>query len=396
MSKIIFLFAIIVLIGVSGNYAYSQEIGLSTFSETAQIMIDNKFSNKITKSITLSSSNTQEILFPNELEQKIRENERITAIILTNQNNCVLGVYDDSCIIINIERNFEDKGITAIQGSSRIIADKYIEEINQVFDTNAKFFQVYIHTSDSANQALDTSGIVSGTGTISAVYTMPMEDTESMYQKISSMLLSKSIREGGGFYDIAKSISKEENSKMTFSLMPENSRTILQLRVSQDEPIPDSSKIEEIMPIIKPLKLFNIEKIKKSDYLSSGNYPLNSIIQVVILSNNEKNISEIEGNVLPSKMIDGIKMPTELNNEGWIFDPQKGDVIQGKYIFGERVEIIDNKLEFILTENELPSSEIQNDNQQLDEMQVEEIIIVIIIAILSIGAAIFYLKGYKK
>ena len=89
-------------------------------------------------------------------------------------------------------------------------------------------------------------------------------------------------------------------------------------------------------------------------------------------------------------------MPTELNNEGWVFDPQKGDVIQGKYIFGESVEIIDNKLEFVLTENELPSSEIQNDDQQLDEIQVEEIIIVIIIAILSIGAAIFYLKGYKK
>ena len=54
-----------------------------------------------------------------------------------------------------------------------------------------------------------------------------------------------------------------------------------------------------------------------------------------------------------------------------------------KYIFGESVEIIDNKLEFVLTENELPSSEIQNDDQQLDEIQVEEIIIVIIIAILS-------------
>ena len=70
------------------------------------------------------------------------------------ENNCVLGVTDQSCILINIERNPEDKGINAIQDSSRALGESLIDEINQVFDTNAEFFQVYIHTNAETNNLL--------------------------------------------------------------------------------------------------------------------------------------------------------------------------------------------------------------------------------------------------
>ena len=66
---------------------------------------------------------------------------------------------------------------------------------------------MYIHTNDATNQTLNTSGVISGGGVISAVYTMPMEDTGLMYSELSSMLLSKSIRDGEGFYNIAKILS---------------------------------------------------------------------------------------------------------------------------------------------------------------------------------------------
>ena len=191
MLKKISLILLMILFGISSSQVYSEEMSLSTFQETAQVIIDKKISQKTIASITLLSSNIQEILIPNELEEKIRNNERIQAIILTNQDKCVLGVNGQSCIIINVERNPEDKGINAIQDSTREIGDQYINEINNLFDTNAEFYQVYIHTSDETNQELDTSGIISGSGIISAVYTMPMEDTYSMYEKISSMLISK-------------------------------------------------------------------------------------------------------------------------------------------------------------------------------------------------------------
>ena len=385
MLKIIFILAIIGIIGISTNYAYSQEISLATFQESAQIIIDNKINYESITSITLSSSNIQEILIPMELEQKIRENQRIQAVIITNQNNCVLGVYDQSCIIINVERNPEDKGIFAIQDSTREIADGYIDEVNQVFDTNAKFFQVYIHTSDEANQALDTSGIISGSGIISAVYTMPMEDTSSMYDKLSTMLLSKSIRNGGGFYDTANILSTNQNAKMSFSITPLESKSLLQLRISVDSPI--TGQMEGVTPKISPLEFFNIENLNRSNYFSSGNYPLNSIFQIVIISNDETNVSDIKGNIIPTQKLDGIEMPTDITKKGWIFDPQKGETIQGKFIFGESTSINKNELKFSLGGNNIQSKEIELD---------ESIVVVIIITIVSIGAAIFYLKGYKK
>ena len=60
---------------------------------------------------------------------------------------------------------------------------------------------------------LETSGVVSGRGIVSVVYTMPMEDTSSMYEKISAMLIPKIIRDGGGFYDVAKDLSFEKEQK---------------------------------------------------------------------------------------------------------------------------------------------------------------------------------------
>ena len=383
MLKTICILAIIGIMGISTNYVYSQEVSLATFQESAQIIIDEKINQESIASITLSSSNIQEIIIPTELEQKIRESQRIQAVVITNQNNCTLGVYDQSCIIINVERNPEDKGIFAIQDSTREIADSYIDEINQVFDTNAKFFQVYINTNDDTNQALDTSGIISGNGIISAVYTMPMEDTNSMYSKLSSMLLSKPIRDGGGFYDTAKILSMKQNAKMSFSITPLESKSLLQLRISTNVPI--TSQMEGLTSKISPLEFFNIESLNRSDYFSSGNYPLNSIFQIVIMSNNETNVSDVKGDIIPTQNIDGIEMPTELTKNGWIFDPQKGETIQGKYIFGESTSVNKNELKFSLGGNNLQSKEAD-----------ESIAVVIIITIVSIGAAIFYLKGYKK
>ena len=384
VQKIIFLALLIIFSGISINQVYSQEIGLSTFQESAQLIIDEKISQTNIASITLLSTNIQEIIIPSELESKIREHGRIQAVVITNENNCVLGVTDQSCILINIERNPEDKGINAIQSSTREVGESLIDEINHVFDTNAEFFQVYIHTNAETNDALDTSGIVSGTGTISAVFTMPMEDTYSMYEKLSSMLISSQIRENGGFYNIARNLSTDENAKMTFSMIPTESKSLLQLRVSTTSPI---EKPIESGTKINPLEFFNINEITRSNYFSDGNYPLNSLFQIIILSDEENKVSDIKGNIIPTQNIDGIEMPTKFTTEGWIFDPSAGEQIQGKFIFGERDSINEEELQFSLG----------GDNIKYEEPKTDESIIVVgIIAIVSIGAAIFYLKGYKK
>ena len=382
MQKKIFFLALIVLIGISTNYVYSQEVKNATFQEIAQIIIDKSISQNVIASITLQSTSIQEIQIPAELEQKIREDKRVKSIILTNQDECILGVIDQSCIIINVERNPEDKGIIAIQDGTKEIAELYIGEINQAFDTDAKFHSVYVHTNDESNVALETSGVISGRGLVSAVYTMPMEDTNSMYEKISAILLPKIIRDARGFYDVAKDLSHAENSKMTFSLIPSDSKSLLQLRLSVDYPNEAQSITE-----ISPLEFLKVENLKRSDYFSAAFYPLNSIIQVVILSPENTNVSNIKGNIIPTQIIDDEKIPTDITKEGWIFDPEEGQRIQGKYIFGEKTTVNKEELEFSLGGTQLQVEKVEFD---------ESIVVVIIITIVSIAAALFYLKGYKK
>ena len=383
MKKTLFFLGLIALVGISTSYAYSQEIGLATFQETAQIIVDKSISQNVTTSITLQSTSIQEIKIPAELEQKIRDNDRIEAIIVTNQDQCVLGVVNQSCIMINVARNPEVRGIFAIQDETKEIAEQYIDEINQAFDTEAKFHSVFVHTNDASNIALETSGKVSGSGAISAVYTMPMEDTNSMYEKISAILLPKIIRDSGGFYNIAKNLSFEENAKMTFSLIPLDTKSLLQLKLSVDY-TNRASTISEV----SPLEFLKVDNIKRSDYFSTGFYPLNSIIQIVILSPEDEKISNIKGNIIPTQVIDNEKIPTDITKEGWIFDPQEGQRIQGKYIFGEETSVNKEKLKFSLGDNQV----IQPVKTEFDE----SIIVVVIISIVAIATALFYLKGYKK
>ncbi|MDF2421595.1 MAG: hypothetical protein OPY06_01120 [Nitrosopumilus sp.] len=382
MQQKIILLAIIVLIGMSSNYAYSQEIRLATFQETAQIIVDQRMSQNVTASITLQSTSVQEIKIPAELEQRIRENGNISAVIITNQNECVLGVHEESCIIINVKRDPADKNFLTIQNSTLRISEQFIDEINEIFDTKAELHSTFIRPSDNMNLALETSGVISGKGTISAVYIMPMEDTDSMYEKISAILIPKTIRDSGGFYDAARNLSTDENAKMTFSIIPSENKSLLQLRLSTDY-----SGIASNIDKIKPLEFLKTGELHRSDYFSTGFYPLNSIIQVVVLSAKDTNVSDVKGNISPTQIIDGEKIPTDITKQGWIFDPEEGQTIQGKYIFGEKTSVTNKELEF-----SLGGKNIQSEKQEFDD----SIPIVIIIAIIAIAAAMFYLKGYKK
>ena len=382
MQKKIVFFAVIALIAISTNYAYSQEMSLSTFQETAQIIIDKRITQNVTSSITLQSTSFQEIKVPAELEQRIRENENITAVIITNQDKCVLGVFEESCILINVKRNPADTNFLKIQNSTLKISNQFIDEINEMFDTDAKLHSTFIQPSDETNTALQTSGVISGKGTVSAVYTMPMEDTSSMYEKISAILLPKVIRDSGGFYDTAKNLSTEENAKMTFSIIPSGSKSLLQLRVATTH-----SGIASDIDEIKPLEFLKTDELKRSEYFSSGFYPLNSIIQIAVLDSKNTNISDVRGNIIPTQIIDDEKIPTDITKNGWVFDPEEGLTIQGKYIFGKETSVKSDELRF-----SLGGENLREEKQEFDE----SIFVVIIITIVAIAAAIFYLKGYKK
>ena len=386
MRNVLF-FLLSILIVSSTGYAYSQEPSLATFQETAQVIVDKTISENISASIALQSTSIQEIKIPADLENKIRDDSRVKSVALTNHDQCVFGVVDQSCIMINVQRDPEAKGIIEIQDAAKEIGELYIKEINEAFDTNAEMHSVFVHADDEVNRVLETSGAVSGRGIVSVVYTLPMEDTGSMYEKISTLLIPKQIRDGGGFYDVARNLSNEENAKMTFSLIPQDSKSLLQIKLSADY----KGAAKEISQI-NPMEFLKTKEITRSDYFSAGFYPLNSIIHVVVLSPEDTSVSNIQGNVLDTQIVDGEKIPTAVTENGWVFDPQEGQKIQGMYIFGEETSIDEQELKFSLGEQEIQIPPEEPNTEESDE----SLIVVAIIAVVAIAAALFYLKGYKR
>jgi hypothetical protein len=406
ISGIIVIIACTVAIGLLSqvaysdvNYASAQEPKRTTFQEQAQVIIDGQITRNATASISLLSTSNQEIKIPTELENRILAEQRISSIILTNEEQCVLGVVNDACIMINIKRDPEWAGINAIQDGAKEISNQYIDEINKVFDTRAKFHSVFIHYQDESNSALGTSGIISGKGTISAVYTMPLEDTFSMYQKISTILIPSVIRNAGGFYQTALELSDDENSKMGFSMIKQGDDILYQLKLSVDYPYAQTDAE------INPLEYLKTDRLERSEYFKDGFYPLGSLLQIVILLDEAKKISETNGNMLPTFMVEGEKIPKDLDKPGWVFDPESGQKIEGRYIFGKESFADKDELIIVLSplsqnNDKLPISSLDPKNDTKKEPHPNKsdndayVVIPIIIAVAA-AASIYYLKGYK-
>ena len=389
MKKILILFTILVTFFLIFEEAYAQEPRLATFQETAQIIIDRSISNNITAAVTLQSTSNQEIRIPVELSDKIQDTDRVVAAIITSEEQCVLGVQNESCVMINFSREGIEGGIIAIQDTGKMIGDSLIADINSAFDIDATFHSVFIHQTDESNIALDTSGVISGRGIVSAVYTMPREDSETMYEKFSSILLPIEIRESGGFYDVAKKLSSNQESRITLSIIPQNGLSLYQLKLSLDYPN-SADKVEKI----SPLEFLKIDDLKRSDYFSSDFYPLNSLLKVVLLSKESLKVNEVNTKIVPDVFRDGERLP-EFTTDGWFFDQASGQKIEATYLFGKTTTIGKNKLVFSVTSNDTSNEngiEIPLEKNGFDSFQ---IVILVGIIMAAAGASIFYLKGFR-
>ena len=154
MNKTIILTIICSIFTVSIVDVNAQEVQLATFQEMAQVVVDTSISNNVTASITLQSTSNQEMKIPSELERRILENEKIIAVVVTNEENCVLGVFEDSCILINVQRGEDWEGIIETQDETKKIGLEFIEEINEFFDTNAQYHSSFLHHRDETNVEL--------------------------------------------------------------------------------------------------------------------------------------------------------------------------------------------------------------------------------------------------
>lgn len=376
--------------------AYSQgEVGLATFHEGATILVDRTGSHNVSASVTLQSTSILEMRVPQSLEKQLRDDALITAVVVTNQGRCVLGVGDDeSCVLVNMERDPEAAGIVSLQDSSRERADAHIGAINEALDTDASYHSVFVHSGgDMSGASTGLPGIASGRATVSVVYVMPMADTDWMYQKMSSILLPGQIRESGGFHDAARILAAHDNSKMLFAIIPSDSGSLLQLKVASARPVNASAA-----DVVRPLEMMGLEKLERSGYFSSGFYPLNSVVQVAISSADaEVSVSGSAQAELPTRVVDGEKIPTDVTGDGWIFDPDRGKLIHAKYIFGQQKTLLEpGDLEIVLAGGGNNGGAaggiggVDITGTQTDE----QLMVVIAVVAIAAAVAIFYLRGY--
>jgi len=387
--KFLLFLAISLIVVFNYSEVIAQDPRLATFQETAQIIIDKRISNNVTAAISLQSTSNQEIRIPIELSKKIQDTERVLAVIITSEEQCVLGVKNDSCIMINLSREGIEGGIRAIQDTGREIGDTLIDDINTAFDTKAEFHSVFLHQNDESNLALETSGVISGRGIFSAVYTMPREDSQTMYEKFSTILLPKEIRESGGFYDVAKKLSEEQESRITISIIPQNGISLYQLKLSLDYP----NSADEIQRI-NPLEFLKTDKLIRSDYFSKDFYPLNSLLKVVLLSSEPLKVNDVNTKIVADVIRDGERLP-EFTEDGWFFDQSSGKKIEATYLFGKKLSIGKNELVFTVGSINGTSSNGINVPSNLEGIDSFQIVLLVGIIMAATGASIYYLKGFR-
>lgn len=404
MRKLLLTLGVIFSILVTIPFVDAQLFEKATFQETATIMYDQKFSNSIIASIGFETTNSEEIRFSNELIQKINDNEKIMAVIFTNAGECVIGVTtEEQCIMINF--NYQqlkgDGGIRMVQDSAKEMGEKIINELNEILGMKGEFHSTFIHTVDDANILLETSGVVSGRGSVSATYVMPKQSTDFLFADLAGKLLPKEIREGGGFYEISKKLAKNDNSIISISIIRNENSNLFMFKVADEV-----KNASEDISKINVLENLGVDNISRSDIFDGRNVPLNSVIQLLIIPKEQSKIDAIS-----THAITDLTKLENISNKGWFFASPAGYKIDARFLFGQDKVIPHNELrieigpwngesevsfysvENIENEEHSSMSDVMKENSEVEE-QSQYIILGIIIAA-GIGATIFYLKGYK-
>lgn len=342
--------------------AYAQQPQLATYRETAHVLVDGVSQNQTSAFITLSTVSNLEMQVPSELDNAIHDAQNVTSVRVTNAPNCALGltlksstgaVYNEynfglnpvtqSCVMVTImdQSLLETHNIKTIQAQGQAIGDSLIDKIDKAFSLVAQPYGVFVRPVPKHELSATpvTSGRPSSNATINVIYTFPSSKTSYLLDTLSGILLPRQIKYSEGFYDAAKKMGDYNDSSVTFEILPQgNGTSLYQLQVARHYPITQDATT------IKPLDLFGINQLNRSSYFNVGFFPLNSLLEVTILSRHDISITDHGGNVLPTVLRNGQKVPTDLTKPGWIFDPDSGKQIFAVYLFGTTASATDNDL----------------------------------------------------
>lgn len=390
MKSLLTLSIIFALLLTSFVSVYAQQPQLASYRETAHILVDEKVQNKTTAFVTLASTSPVEMRVPADLSLKVQNTANVTSVVITNAENCIVGVQDQGCILVNIVSPslVETYDINKIQAEAKQVGDSLIDSINKAFATNAQFNSVYVNPKGDLSSALGTSGAVSGNRTISVIYTMSRPDSSYLFDGLTAILIPKQIRDDGGFFTAAQKMAQDSNSTVTFVITPGQGALLYQLQVSKQFPITGP------VTTVKPLELFGVDKLQRSTYFDVGFFPLNSILDVTAISNENIAITNHGGDLTPSTIKDGQKFPTDLTKPGWIIDPEYGPKVSAVYLFGKDTSVTSDQA-FLTLGNTIPTDNSSGQGNNTSTLPVSKISndysIYVLIGIVASGGAAVYL-----
>jgi len=205
---------------------------------------------------------------------------------------------------------------------------------------------------------------------------------------LTAILIPKQIRDDGGFFNAAQKMAQDSNSTVTFVITPGQGTSLYQLQVSKQVPITDQ------VTTVKPLELFGVDKLQRSTYFDVGFFPLNSILDVTAISNDNISITNHGGNLAPSEIKDGQKFPTDLTKSGWIIDPDYGQKVSAVYLFGKDTSVTSDQA-FLTFGNTMPTDNTSGQDNTTSSSPVPKTSnnysIYVLIGIVAAGGAAVYL-----
>ena len=419
MLKSVFLLGIILSSVIFTPFAFGQEsedsapsLQKATWLESMSVIYDQKFSKSIQASVAFETINNNDIQFSNELIKKIMSYEEIRFVFFTNMEECVMGVpLDEMCIMIgfNLDMLKGDLGINAIHENGKRISDELITDIKNAFGMNAEFHSIYLHMDDGTKKPIGTD--LSTLRTASAVFTLPREDSNTVFTKLSEQLINQKLRESGGFYDVAKEMAKNPSSVITTGIalqgdeLPMMLFKVMQIErgelgfVEGEDGNPSLEYQYSVsgfdISTINPLAHFGIDDLERSKYFEGHFVPLNSVMQVVIVPEYPSKVSTVNTNIIAK-----LDSAEDLVEKGWFFTSTSNNAIDARFLFGQSSAVTADELVMEIDTWDIQSGDdsflIDNINVRTQNTEGEQYIILAVIVIAAIGAAIFYLKGYKR
>ena len=316
--------------------------GKLSLQEQLQIVIDESgHKNRI--SIGILSTSPNDIKFTDKIEA-LSSNPMINSFTLTNQFACAPTQIDRACVIIEVKREGLGDNINEISKNAREIADKIVADDIMFFTT--EFYSVTLQpkTSFDGSEEMFVAKVL---------YTINKQPTKLMFAAFAPTLLSSNVRDGGGFYNNAEKLSENYFSEISVTFMKLENNTLRSFHIlltcsNELRELPrcdPEGNIDEQIARgnINPLDFIQVENINRSKMFADKFLPLNSVIQVLIFSEEDLQVKSVNSN-----LIETLQNLGDVQESGWFFTSKSGKKIDGRYLFGSESSVSKNDLAFLI------------------------------------------------